>query len=56
MSVQLTFDFDVQSLRSLFQKNLGAMVIAPVQESYILAQEFVSYSDFRRCIVNANGL
>ena len=52
MAVQLTFDFDVQLLHSIFQKNPGAMAIVLVQDSYTLALEFVSYSDFRRCKVN----
>ena len=33
MAVQLTFDFDVQSLRSIFQKNPVSTAIVPVQES-----------------------
>ena len=40
MEVQLTFDFDVQLLRSIFLNNTGATAITPVQESYTLAQEF----------------
>ena len=32
MTVHLAFDFDVQSLHSIFQKNTGAMAIARVQE------------------------
>ena len=56
MAQQLTFDFDVQLLRFIVQKNAGATAITPVQESWILAQQFVSYCDFHRCKVNANGL
>ena len=38
MVVQLTFDFEVQLLRSIYQKNAKAMAIVLVQESYKLTK------------------
>ena len=56
MVVQLTFDFEVQLLRSIFQKNGKAMAFVLVQESWKLTKYFESYRDFPRCKVNENGL
>ena len=33
MTVQLTLDFDVQLLHSIVQRNPGATIITPVQET-----------------------
>ena len=56
MVVQLTFDFEVQLLRSIYQKNAKTMAIVLVQESYKLTELFKIYRDFPMCKVNANGL
>ena len=56
MIVQLTFDFEVQLRRSIYQKNGKAVAFVLVQESWKLTKYFESYCDFPRCKVNANGL
>ena len=55
IAVQLTFDFDVKSLSFMFQKNPGATVIAPVQKSYILAQQFVCYLQVQSEVLRLAG-
>ena len=42
MVVQLTFDFEVQLLRSIYQKNGKAMAFVLVQESWKLTKYFES--------------
>ena len=46
MVVQLTLDFEVQLLRSVYQKNAKANAIILVQESYKLTQSLLKLSRF----------